>query len=277
MAETKWFEQSETKATWYTLKPPYDRIVVGCDPRDGMTKETADSFDAFVNVSDTACSTFEPSRSNQAMHWYPVNECGLWNLSYLFWLKTVLDHHFDAGHRIYLHCHAGAYRSPSAAVLWLQSRGHPPEEALELGKENGSSLYRLWKSYDNIPKLKDKVFDLMRKHPDYALASILHLTEDHWNKEILSGHCRKLSLLHHYFWFYYQPKWWIKNKIYNIKSWLKGLGYHTVGIGTWYYKRKNFFDMPKNAEPLDLHEKVSIDYKWNYETRSWKEQDGNDK
>lgn len=130
MDTTKWFEHAENKASGYNLKAPYDRIIVGCDPRDGMTKETADSFDVYVNVSDSACSTFEPSRLGQAMHWYPVNECGLWNLSYLFWLKTVLDHHFDAGHRIYLHCHAGAYRSPSAAVLWLQSRGHTPEEAL---------------------------------------------------------------------------------------------------------------------------------------------------
>jgi hypothetical protein len=180
----KWFEQSENKASGYKLKAPYDNVIVGCDPRDGMTQATADSFDVYINVSDTACTTFEPSRLGQFMHWYPVNECGLWNLSYLYWLKTVMDHHYNAGHRIYLHCHAGAYRSPSAAVLWLQSRGHSPAEALDLGKEKESCLYRLWKSYDNIPKLKDDVFRLMSEHPTWSLGGILHETHDYWNKEV---------------------------------------------------------------------------------------------
>ena len=267
----KWFEHPKDIASGYQLKAPYDRVFVGCDPRDGMTKESADSFDVYVNVSDTACTTFEPSRLGQAMHWYPVNECGLWNLSYLFWLKTVLDHHYDAGHRIYLHCHAGAYRSPSAAVLWLQGRGHTPAEALEFGKEKESALYRLWESYDNIPKLKDKVFSLMREHPTCSLGSILHRTGDYyWNKEILSGHSRTCSILHRYFWFYYKPKWWLKDKKNRTRDWFKGFGYHTEGCGTWIYKRKNFWDPLQDAEPTDPNETAGWDCKWDTVEGKWK-------
>lgn len=266
---TKWFEHDKNKASGYELRTPYNNVVVGCDPRDGMTKTTADSFDVFVNVSDTPCTTFEPSRQGQFMHWYPVNECGLWNLSYLFWLKRVLDHHFDAGHRIYLHCHAGAYRSPSAAILWLQSRGHSAEESLELGKEKESAIYRLWKSYDNIPKLKDEVFTLMRTHPTYSLGAVLHLTRDYWNKEVLSGYCRTNSLLHRYLWFYYQPKWWIKDKLTRLKDWSKGLSYYREGCGTWVYKRKYFWDSLQNAEPVDPNDSVGMNCKWDSTTKTW--------
>jgi len=265
----KWFEHPQDEVRGFYLKEPYSRIFIGCDPRDGMTKESADSFDAFINVSDTACTTFEPSKPGQQMHWYPVNEGGLWNLSYLYWLKTVMDHHFDAGHRIYLHCHAGAYRSPSAAVLWLQSRGYSPEDALLLVREKGSALYRLWNSYDNIPKLKDQVFKLMNEHPNWSLGAILHETGDYWNKEVISGHCRTTGLKHRYFWFYYLPKWWIRNRRDWLKDWLGGKGFYTEGFGTYIYKRKHFWAWPCNAEPNDINEDIITHRRWNSNTKSW--------
>lgn len=250
----KWFEHEKNIAAGFKLKPPYDRIIIGCDPRDGMTKETADSFDVYINVSDSICTTFEPSRPGQFMHWYPVNECGLWNLSYLYWLKTVMDFHYDAGHRIYLHCHAGAYRSPSAALLWLQSRGISPRNALKICKDRGPSIYRIWQGNGNIPKLKDFVFAQMRKYPTWSLASILlqdaPRAEHAWNREVLNGDSRTCCLTHHYFWFYYKPKWWFKEKIREFEYWaIKKYGWKRSKYCTSYYVREHFWAWGENAEP----------------------------
>lgn len=250
----RWYEHHKNEARGFKLRPPYDRIVVGCDPRDGMTKETADSFDVFMNVSDTACTTFEPSRPGQHMHWYPVNEAGRWNLSYMFWLKTVLDHHYALGHRIYLHCHAGAYRSPSAATLWLLSRGHSPRQALKLCKDKGPGAYRLWRSLDNIPKETERVFRLMNEHPGWSLGGILlhDVGRRSWNHEIIAGHSRTVSLLHHYFWFWYEPKWWLHRQKQDFEYWaVKRYGWYSEGCGTYYYPRKYFWAWGQNAEHRD--------------------------
>lgn len=268
---TKWYEHEKDEARGYQLQAPYDKIYVGSDPNDGMTKAAADSFDVYVNVSDSICTTFEPSRPGQHMHWYPVNECGRWNLSYLFWLKTILDYHHAAGHKVYLHCHAGAYRSPSAAVLWLQSRGHAAAEALAIGKEKGSGLYRLWEAQANIPVLKDEVFRLMNEHPKWSLGGILHETGDYWNHEVLSGQNRSMALRHKYFWFYYQPKWKLRRARERVRDWFRGLGYYTEGIGTWNYPRRYFWDWPQDAQPADPTEAVAWPRRtWDPETSSWK-------
>lgn len=256
----KWFEHSENQVDPYQLAAPYDNIWVGPDPLDGMTPETAKSYNAVINVSDSPCAVFEPSYPGQAMHWYPVNEIGRWNLSYLFWLKRVLDYHHEQGHKIYLHCHAGAYRSPSAAVLWLQSRGHSPEEALKLGAFCGddSGLYRLWKSYRNVHPLYQKIYQLMREHPTWSFASVILRdqirSQDKWNPEFSTGYCRNSYLKHHYFWWYYQPKWWINNKITYLKYWLDGSGWFSEGIGTYIYTRKDFWSRGRNAEPKSFND-----------------------
>lgn len=265
----KWFEHPETKVRGYNLKPPYSNVFVGCDPCDGMTRAVAADFDAFVNVSDSPCNYFEPMRQGQQMHWYPVNEMGLWNLSYLFWLKKVLDYHYAAGHRIYLHCHAGAYRSPSAAVLWLQSRGHTANEALTLGKESTSTLYRLWDDIGSIPKLKDEVFRLMNEHPTWSLGGILGEASDLWNHECRGGYYRKLTLLHHYFWFYYEPKWWARNLRRKVTEWFKGYGYHKDGCATYLYLRKHYWGKAKEAEPAAADEACPTGKRWDPGVKAW--------
>lgn len=254
MSDTKWCDHPETKVRGYYLEEPYDNVFIGCDPNDGMRIDAANRIDAFVNVSDSPCNHFEPSRPGQFMHWYPVNEAGRWNLGYLFWLKKVLDFHHEKKHQIYLHCHAGAYRSPSAALLWLQSRGISPEEALRIVKESSSLIYKIWENHGNIPALKDKVFESMRKHPNYSLAGTLFEASDndYWNHEIASGHLRKSGLLHRYFFFYYKPKWWMRDKIEWVKYWAKGYGWIRTGIaGTTYYKRARFWSWPVGAKKKD--------------------------
>lgn len=249
---TKWFEHEKDKARGFRLKPPYDNIFIGCDPRDGMTQRSADFFDVFMNVSDTACSTFEPSRPGQHMHWYPVNEMGLWNLSFIFWLKTILDYHYEKGHKIYLHCHAGAYRSPSTGLLWLLSRGCTRDEALEILNERGPAIFRIWESNGNIPKLTYRVFEKMKDHPTWSLGSILHEVERRsWNREIISGDGRKCGLLHKYFWFYYKPKWWARGQWRTFHQWFSGEGWRDGEFKgcTYRYKRKHFWAWAKDAKP----------------------------
>lgn len=297
--ETKpWYDQPEIFVDPYQLKPPYENVYVGPDPHDGMTKAFADQFDAIVNVSSTPCVVFEPSRPDQRTYWYPIIEMGRWSLGYLFWLKQILDFHYESGHKIYLHCHAGAFRSPSAACLWLESRGHTAEEALALGSYSGkdSGLYKIQKSHGNIPKRKDILFDMMRKQEAEAeergygepcIESICHYSMyDVWDHETMSGKHRTESILRHYFWFYYRPKWWMKEQWSTFKAWaLKREGWvGSKGVGSYHYKRAKFFTWSAFAEPLVTKEYGSRqmgDYsylpgigwttvkKYNHETRVW--------
>lgn len=253
--DTKWFQHQETKVTPYRLQGQYSNIYVGETPTDGMTQEYADQFDAFINVSDTVCESFAPSRPGQAMHFYPVNECGRWGYAYLYWLKKVMDYHFDAGHKIYLHCHAGAYRSPSAAVLWIMSRGTSLEFALVHGTLVGdkSHLHSLWRYSDNIPRHAVEFFGVMRAHPSVSLAGILNQLYklEPWNNEFFSGHHLKYSLLYHYFWWYYGPKYWLRAKRDRMMYFFRKHGYRVDGCATHIYRRKYFWAWPKNAEKYD--------------------------
>jgi hypothetical protein len=275
--EGTWHKAPETKVTPYRLKAPYDNVYVGEDPGDGMTQEYADQFDAIVNVSCTECALFEPSRPDQRTYWYPINEMGRWSLGYLFWLKKVMDFHHDKGHRIYLHCHAGAYRSPSAAVLWLQSRGHTPLEAISLGamRCDKSALYSLWKSHGNIPKMKDALYESMRNNKWNSFASHI-LSRDFWNRDLWNpeiaapGHMMRAHILHRYFWFYYQPKYWLKGKWENAKYWWEGCGYHEHGYGKYIYPRKNFWEWPLDAEPEDASYTAGIGKTWDKSDRTFR-------
>lgn len=271
-----WFDQPKTLARWYKLKPPYDNIVVGCDPGDGMTKADADQFDAIVNVSSTRCSVFEPSRPDQRTYWYPVIEMGRWSHGYLMWLVEVLDTHYERGDKIYLHCHAGAFRSPSAALLWLESRGHTKEEALIIDDDNSGGTYRIQERQGNIPSGKDLLFKMFKeqkaaiKERGYGTLCIESIKTykmfDPWDHETMSGTYRRMSLLRHYFWFYFEPKWWVKDKLSKFEYWRKGYGH----IGHTYYSRKNYWGWMEKAEPHE-DSRVCWPWSWNPNTKQWVE------
>lgn len=106
------------------VHPDYTNITIGSTPLDGMIKPKAESFDAIINVSHSPEALFEPSRPDQRTYWYPVNEMGEWTYSYFVWLFAILDFHHSKKHKIYIHCHAGVYRSPEAVRLWLFYKGH---------------------------------------------------------------------------------------------------------------------------------------------------------
>lgn len=230
--DVKWYEHPETKSRARRLPPPYDNVYIGNDPRDGMAPEAARSFQAVVNVADTPCGYFEPAYPGQAMHWFPLNEVGYWGYAYLFWIVKVMEHHHALGHRIYLHCHSGAYRSPTAAQLWLLYRGHTDEEVITIlfGREHldrspGYLERRSTKPfrYGNVPPHVRELFLRMRIKPGWALAS--HLLSNPGPIELSREvYGRQLWPAWRYqrLWFYYQPKWWINTQRRHLRFWLRG-------------------------------------------------------
>lgn len=188
-----WYDQAEDICRVRALKhEKYTNIYISSDPRDGMTKATADSFDAILNVSCTQCVQFEPSRIDQRNYWFPVNEMGYWTYNWLFYTKQVLDYHFEKGHKILVHCHAGAYRSPTTVLFWLISMGHSFDEAYCISKNNPNWWTDIAKDNDpsftvycrthyfrdgNVPKNYQKFYDVYNKMKhegkNLSLASIL--------------------------------------------------------------------------------------------------------
>lgn len=133
--EKKWFEEvkrhSGVNGSW--CEAPYDNIFIGSSPLDGVkSKKWANQFDAIVNVSCTEEALFEPSKQSQRTYWYPVNECGEWSYGFFVWAFKILDFHFEKGHKIYVHCHAGVYRSPSIVKWWLFYKGHGLEDSANI-------------------------------------------------------------------------------------------------------------------------------------------------
>ena len=263
-----WHSAEKTEARGHRMRAPYDNVFIGSDPLDGMTPEVAKQYDAIVNVSCTQCAYFYPAFPGQYMHWYPLNEMGYWGYGYLFWIKQVLDFHYDKGHKVYLHCHAGAYRSPTAACLWLMGRGHTLEEAKEIEINNvehvksfkedrDGSTWKFTLTYlfrmGNVPP-RDKIVEFYRrmrerKNPESpSLADVLFhdgKNKDSWieNSREVFGEFehRRDHFLHKTFWFYYQPKWRLKSwwyaKTFNILGWREdtkdGYSCWTMPDGSW--------------------------------------------
>lgn len=190
-----WYGQSKNFVRGYFLSEPYKNVFVGCDPRDGMTENLARQFQAFVNVSDTAATYLEPPRWlcpdlqcdepshiwEPRMHWFPINECGYWGYAPLYWSKKILDHHHERGDQIYLHCHAGAHRSPMIAYCWLLSRGHSLREAARIlgnrrrkwAKLELQDFIRDYRDWGLLPTELKKFYERIQKNPTWSLASIL--------------------------------------------------------------------------------------------------------
>lgn len=116
-----WYKQKETEARGRKCSAPYQNIVIGSDPLDGMTTKVAESYDVIVNVSHSECAYFYPAYAGQRMYWIPVNEMGVWNYSAFVQFAKIMEFHHSKKHKIYVHCHAGAYRSPTMTMVWLRA------------------------------------------------------------------------------------------------------------------------------------------------------------
>jgi hypothetical protein len=118
-----------------TYRIPSLKINIGDHPQVYEHEyETMMDHDVLMNVSDEG-----PYGSidipKKIIHWCPINEFGYWGYHTFFWTVRVLDEAIEYDKRIYLHCHAGAHRSPMIGYLYLRSLGHSPEEAIALFDE----------------------------------------------------------------------------------------------------------------------------------------------
>ncbi len=129
-----WFNQEKDFNQARRLSYPFDFLVVGSHPTDGMTKKQATSIDTFVNVSSNATYMFnsEKPRADQEFFWNPTTEFSYWGYIPLFWAKKILDKTYEEHKEVYLHCSAGVGRSPLIAMTWLISYGYTLEEINEI-------------------------------------------------------------------------------------------------------------------------------------------------
>lgn len=272
----QWYEHPRTKSNMRQMPAPYDNIWIGSDPCDGFKKEDADSFDVFLNVSDSECAYFNPSRPGQFMHWSPVNECGNWGYKHFWFAKKVLDRHHDLGHKIYLHCHAGACRSPNTFIWWLTSRGHTLAEAILIEMKARVTPERLKELADdkpfwnyrgkhfvkegNIPKHLNLLWEEMNKNPSYSMAGhMLALENIEKSTEILCEGIRKRHNHMKRWGFYYK----LKRGLREAREWLERRRNGQVRITA----RGEYCSISETVPKKDKEAKLA-EFKEKYENKS---------
>jgi len=177
--EGNWYDAPEdhVHGRWMKVEP-YNRVFIGCDPTDGMTRATVEKFDAFVNVSDSECESLTPyPGKNQHYLWYPINEIGYWGLGAFFWSIKVLDPLVQQGKTIYHHCHAGAHRSPMTFFVYLLYKGHTMVEANKI-MWGDRSIDERWMFFrdildGHISPFLFTMLESMRRQPTYSLMGTL--------------------------------------------------------------------------------------------------------
>ena len=86
---------------------------------------------AVINVSDSACATFDYQKAGIPSFWFPINEIGAWGYSPFFGTLRVVNEYYKGDKPVLIHCHAGANRSPSVAFAILLTKGYTAKEAEE--------------------------------------------------------------------------------------------------------------------------------------------------
>lgn len=175
MAGNLWYKDLTNNVESVRMSKPYSQIVIGSDPTKGMTLETAQQFDVFVNLTENplySLSSDKP-RTDTKYYWVPINEKNFWGYDPFSKSKIILDFHYDEGHSVYLHCEFSANRSPSIVMGWLISRDHSLEEAALIASGGNEELSKLnidqfRKKIDQgfIPKNLSESFKRIKKRPD---------------------------------------------------------------------------------------------------------------
>lgn len=143
-----WYDCEEDLIRGRKVDVDQTKILITCDPLDGMTEETARSIDAWFNVSDSPCNTLKQPPWKTLMYWYPIRECGYWDYDPFYYFKKIMDDLvFNKKlKKILVHCHAGACRSPTMVYFWLCSHYGWRESAKMLypGERKEEKNYRYW-------------------------------------------------------------------------------------------------------------------------------------
>ncbi len=174
-----WWDRDANGVRAEKMSTPYENVYIGTDPRDGLKKETAESFDVFINVADSPSVIFEPyPHKRHYTYWFPINEMGYWSHSSFYGAIKALDFHIRAGHKIYLHCHAGAHRSPLVFLVYLLYEGKTileaseilmPYSPLTMGKKFVSSVKK-----GHIPNTIFLFLQKMRENPHSSIQDLMN-------------------------------------------------------------------------------------------------------
>lgn len=148
MEEYEWWGHPQNNITGRWVGGKFGNIYIGSNPMDGMTKEFATQFDAFINVADRPLESLIQHYNSPSLHatyyWHPIAEAAPpWPYAAFFYCKRVLDYHFDRGHKIYIHCMAGLHRSPTMVLFWLLTKGIPLEEGATLVEARAEDAKKL--------------------------------------------------------------------------------------------------------------------------------------
>jgi len=142
-----------------------------------------DKYNFFVNVSDD--EPYQMNKPDTEVHWFPVNEFGYWTYQPFYWITRLMDRAVEEKKDVYLHCHAGAHRSPMMGYLYLRSLGHNPDEAFKLLEEGwkvGADVTKNWLEetflndveYGRIPEDVVQFMKDVRNNPKDSLMTVMH-------------------------------------------------------------------------------------------------------
>jgi hypothetical protein len=159
------------------IVPEYSIIVGG---EDTATLLTVKAPDVLINVADYV-DTFFGSRANRFYYWYPINEISKWGYAPFFWSKKILDYHTNRKDTIFIHCAAGAHRSPMILVAWLkilrlrddQIEGYCPD-CLAIWDHDVAN--------GTIPADLMTMYNVMFANPTWSLMGCLHYMEKRFER-----------------------------------------------------------------------------------------------
>jgi hypothetical protein len=158
------------------IVPEY-RIIVGGE--DTATLLTVKTPDVIINVADYVDSFF--GQRAQFYYWYPINEISKWGYAPFFWSKKILDYHTNSKDSIFLHCAAGAHRSPMILVAWLKSLRLRDDQI----ESYAPGCLKIWEhdvAERTIPGDLMTMYNVMYANPSWSLMGCLSYMEKRFER-----------------------------------------------------------------------------------------------
>lgn len=152
---------------------PDFKIIVGGE--DTATLLTVKTPDVVINVGDYVDTFF--GRRSSFYYWYPINEVSKWGYGPFFWSKKILDYHTNRKDSIFLHCAAGAHRSPMIVLAWLRSLRLREDQIQSIVGEGVMSTWDRDVSDGTIPNDLMTMYNHMYANPSYSLMGCLMMME----------------------------------------------------------------------------------------------------
>lgn len=156
---------------------PFMKIRFGPEPNDPSRRDfklDLSQFAAVVNVSDTPCRLFAEAQP-APYFWFPIHECVFWGYAPFFGTAKVYDNYRDTGKAMYVHCHAGACRSPIMAYTILRAEGKTEADMVkDFPRYAGiERMFDLHVDRGCIPEDIIPFLQARHLHPTYSIGGLL--------------------------------------------------------------------------------------------------------